>query len=257
VPKPPSSLSPVRLLADGKTERDLLTSAIAAVESDGPLRVLEAGCGQRWPLEVEGRTLHITGVDTDAEAMRIRREKHADLDVEMVADLRAMELPVAAFDVVYCSFVLEHVPGAREVLDRLRTAVRPGGRIVIRVPDGDSVYGLLVKHSPHRLHVLYKRYAEGNPHAGTPGHAPYPTIYDDVVSLRGLREYATQNGLDIVAEYGTFFLPRRLRRLRPVIHAAFALISRVAPGRRAVDHRDLGVIFGVPRTLTPGRHTLA
>jgi len=89
VPKPPSSLSPVRLLADGKTERDLLTSAIAAVESDGPLRVLEAGCGQRWPLEVEGRTLHITGVDTDAEAMRIRREKHADLDVEMVADLRA------------------------------------------------------------------------------------------------------------------------------------------------------------------------
>lgn len=245
MPKPPSH-SRVQLLADGKTERDLLASAIAAVESDGPLRVLEAGCGQRWPLEIEGRALQITGVDTDAEAMRIRREKHADLDVELVADLRDVELPAAAFDVVYCSFVLEHVEGASEVLDRFRAAVRPGGRIVIRVPDGDSVYGLLVKHSPHRLHVLYKRFAEGNPKAGTPGHAPYPTVYDDVVSLRGLRDYAAEHGLEIVAEYGTFFLPPRLRRLRPLIRRAFALIALVAPGQPAIDHRDVGVILQRP-----------
>jgi len=56
--------------------------------------------------------------------MRIRREKYGDLDVELVADLRDVQLPVGAFDVVYCSFLLEHVSGAREVLDRFRTAVR-------------------------------------------------------------------------------------------------------------------------------------
>jgi hypothetical protein len=88
VPKSPPAQSALRLLADGKTERELLTSAIHDVESDGPLRILEAGCGQRWPLVLEGRQLHITGVDTDAAAMRIRRERHGDLDVEMVADLR-------------------------------------------------------------------------------------------------------------------------------------------------------------------------
>lgn len=240
-----ASPAPLRLLADGKTERQLLTSAIAAVQSDGPLRVLEAGCGQRWTLALQGRQLHITGVDTDAEAMRLRREKYADLDVELVADLRDVDLPAGAFDVVYCSFVLEHVAGARDVLDRFRTAVRPGGRLVIRVPDGDSVYGLLVKHSPHRLHVWFKRYAEGNPLAGTPGHAPYPTVYDDVVSLAGLREYAASTGLVIVAEYGTFFLPRRLRRARPLVRALFALISRVSGGHRAVEHRDIGVVFEV------------
>lgn len=244
--------SPLRLIADGKTERALLMTAIEAVESDGPLCVLEAGCGQRWSLAIEGRQLHITGVDTDAEAMRIRREKHGDLDVELVADLRDVQLPQAAFDVIYCSFLLEHVAGARDVLDRFRAAVRPGGRIVIRVPDGDSVYGLLVKHSPHRLHVLYKRFAEANPKAGTPGHAPYPTVYDDVVSLRGLREYAADTGLDIVAEYGTFFLPRRLRRARPLIHGLFRTISLLAPGRRAVGHRDLGVVFEAPKALASG-----
>lgn len=248
MPKPPPP-QPLRLLADGKTERTVLTSAMEAVESDGPLRVLEAGCGQRWSLTLEGRQPHITGVDTDAEAMRIRREKHGDLDVELVADLRDVQLEVAAFDVVYCSFLLEHVAGARDVLDRFRAAVRPGGRIVIRIPDGDSVYGLLVKHSPHLLHILYKRFVEANPKAGTPGHAPYPTVYDDVVSLRGLRGYAADNGLRIVAEYGTFFLPRRLRRLRPVIRAAFALIAMIAPGRPATEHRDLGVVFEVPLTI--------
>lgn len=252
MPEPPAAPASLSLLPDGKTERAVLTSAIAAVTSEGPLRVLEAGCGQRWTLALEGRQLHITGVDTDAEAMRIRRERHGDLDVEMVADLRDVQLPDAAFDVVYCSFLLEHVAGARDVLDRFRTAVRPGGRIVIRVPDGDSVYGLLVKHSPHRLHVLYKRFAEANPKAGTPGHAPYPTVYDDVVSLRGLRAYAADSGLDIVAEYGTFFLPRRLRRARPLIRATFWLIAALAPGRRAVDHRDLGMVFEVPAKTRDG-----
>lgn len=252
MPKSPPAQSALRLLADGKTERELLTSAIHDVESDGPLRILEAGCGQRWPLVLEGRQLHITGVDTDAAAMRIRRERHGDLDVEMVSDLRDVQLPEAGFDVVYCSFLLEHVAGARDVLDRFRAAVRPGGRIVIRVPDGDSVYGLLVKHSPHRLHVLYKRFAEANPKAGTPGHAPYPTIYDDVVSLRGLRAYAADNGLDIVAEYGTFFLPRRLRRARPLIRAMFWLVATLAPGHRAVDHRDLGMVFEVPAKIPNG-----
>lgn len=113
------------------------------------------------------------------------------------------------------------------------------------------MYGLLVKHSPHRLHVLYKRLAEANPKAGTPGHAPCPTIYDDVVSLRGLRDYAADTGLDIVAEYGTF-LPRRLRQARPLISAAFTLISRVAPDRRATKHRALGVVFAVPSMPDPG-----
>ena len=73
------------------------------------MRVLEAGSGKKWGLKPEGLDLHITGVDTDGEAMRIRQETLHDLDTAIVADLRDVELPIAEFDVVYCSYVLEHV----------------------------------------------------------------------------------------------------------------------------------------------------
>ena len=42
---------------------------------------------------LENVPLHITGVDTDEEAMHIRRERNGDLDVEIVGDLRTVELP--------------------------------------------------------------------------------------------------------------------------------------------------------------------
>lgn len=154
--------------------------------SDGaePIRILEAGCGQRWPFEGSDLPVHITGVDLNADALRIRRHVSGDLDEMIIGDLRTVDLPAGRFDVAYCSFVLEHVSGAEMVLDRLRAALRPGGRLVVRVPDGDSVYGFFVRHSPHRAHLLYRRYVAGFREAGQPGFGPYPTVYDSVVSVQ-------------------------------------------------------------------------
>src|SRR5262245_44434870 len=121
-----------------------------------PVRVLEAGCGKRWHLDTAPVPLEITGVDIDAGAIRVRREQHGDIDHEIVGDLRTVELPRGAFDVAYSSYMLEHVRGAEAVLDRLADSLVPGGALIIRIPDGKSVYGFCVRRSPHRLHVLYK-----------------------------------------------------------------------------------------------------
>lgn len=237
------------VLPNGKTERALLSRAIAEIAEPGqPLRVLEAGCGQKWGISVAGVPLHITGVDTDAEAMRIRREQQADLDEEIVGDLRSVELPAAAYDVTYCSYVLEHVEGAEAVLDRLVAATRPGGRIIIRVPDGDTVYGFAVKHSPHRVHVLYKRYVERFPDAGKPGHAPYPTIYDPVITLAGLREYGRRHGLTVVEEYGVMALPAGLGRLRPLVVQVMRALAWLSRGRLTGTHVNIGLVLERPRT---------
>ncbi|MGO1971704.1 MAG: class I SAM-dependent methyltransferase [Propionibacteriaceae bacterium] len=241
-----------QVFTDFRTEHAFLGSLIAEASSATPVQVsdsvqvLEAGCGQRWPIDVPGTSLHITGVDLDPEAMRIRSEETGDLDRAIVGDLRTVDLPAAAFDVAYCSFVLEHVDGAELVLDRLRAATRPGGLIIIRVPDRDTVYGFAVRHSPHRLHVLYKRHVEGFPDAGKPGHAPYPAVYERVVSLPGLQQYAEKHGLEVVEAYGSSAYLNVFGRIRPLVQLVLSAVGRLSLGRLYAGHNNLGVVYRRP-----------
>lgn len=240
---------PFTVYTDGPVQRTLLAEALKELAVDGrPLRVLEAGCGQQWPLEVGDIALHITGVDLDAEAMRIRRELHDDLDVEIVGDLRTVALPDASFDVVYCSFVLEHIDGAEMVLDRLVAATRPGGRIILRIPDGRTIYGLVVKHTPYRAHVWYRRYVAGERQAGQPGHAPYQTYYDDVVSLVGMRDYARRNHLMIVTIFGSNQYLKIFRRAQRAVASVLRIAGRLTGGRFPGTHNNLAIVFERPAT---------
>jgi SAM-dependent methyltransferase len=237
----------VPVLRSSAEEHRLLTDAIReSWTGSGPVRLLEAGCGHHWWLRPEGVTLHITGVDTDADALRIRRQEHGDLDEEILGDLRTVELPEASFDAVYCSYVLEHVEGAEKALDAMASALRPGGRMIIRIPDGDSVFGFLVKHSPFRAHVLYKKYVERKPHAGEPGHAPYPTVYEPVVSVRGMRDWAGRRDMKIVTEYGTNSYLNVFGKLRPLAATMIRLIARLSRGRLAATHNNVGFVFQKP-----------
>lgn len=237
----------VPILRDSGEEHRILTDNIREARSeDGAVRLLEAGCGHHWWLRPDGVSLHITGVDTDADALRIRREEHGDLDDEILGDLRTAPLPAESFDVVYCSFVLEHVEGAEQALDAMAAALRPGGRMIIRIPDGDSVFGFLVKHSPFRAHVLYKKYVERKPHAGEPGHAPYPTVYEPVVSVRGMREWADRHNMKVVAEYGTNSYLNVFGKLRPVAAFAVKLIAKLSRDRLSATHNNVGFVMMKP-----------
>lgn len=244
---PRTAEAPDAIMQDPAEVRRLLADHIvASARGTGPVRVLEAGCGQCWPLPVGGAALHITGIDSDPAAMAIRREHHGDLDVAVVGDLATVDLEPAAFDVVYCGFVLEHVHGAEAVLDRLVAAVRPGGRIIVRVPDGDTAYGFVVRHTPHRLHVLYKRYVEGSPDAGKAGHAPYPVVYDEVISMRGMRNYAERSGLEILATYGTNTAQDFFGRLAPLAQRALRLVARLSGRRMLATHNNISIIMRRP-----------
>jgi SAM-dependent methyltransferase len=221
-----------------------LAEAIADTARDGTVRMLEAGCGQRWDIDVPGVTLAITGVDLDRDAMQLRLEREGDLDDWIVGDLRTVPLPDATFDVAYCSYLLEHVSGAENVLDRLVATLRPGGRLIVRVPDGDSVYGWGAKHAPFRLQVAYKRWIEGYPDAGKPGHAPYPVVYDPVISLRGLRGYAASRGLRIVAEMASnTYVSGTFKRAAPAAQAVLNGVAALSKGRLTATHNNLAMIF--------------
>lgn len=55
-----------------------------------------------------------------------------DVNVEMVAD--ANDLPAAAYDAVLCLDVLEHVPDPPELVQKLATYLRPGGKLIAHAP---------------------------------------------------------------------------------------------------------------------------
>jgi SAM-dependent methyltransferase len=209
----------------------------------GRIRILEAGCGRRWPLSLDSIDFELVGVDINPEALRLRLEKLKDLDQAIVADLRSVELDEGSFDVVYCSFLLEHIEGAEKVLDRLFAALKPGGLLLLRVPDRDGVYGWLARHTPYRTHVWYKRYVRGSKRAGTPGHGPFPVVYDRVLSWRGLQDYCAAHGYTIVeATSWNGHMDLVPDRIRPVVERLFKAVAALSFGRLSADHANLSLV---------------
>ena len=87
----------------------------------------------------------------------------------------------------------------------------------------------MAKHTPHITHVWFKKYVERYPDAGKPGHAPYPTVYDEVVSAAGLRSWADRSGVKVEDSYATNYYLKKFGRLRGPVNLGirgFAAASR-------------------------------
>lgn len=225
--------------SEGEENRWIAGAIRRQARGDSVIQILEAGCGQRWPIKLDGAEYHLTGVDQDKHALALRQQIQRDLHETIVGDLRTVDLGSGRFDVVYSAFVLEHVPGAEKVLESFVRWLRPGGIVVLRVPDPYSVYGFLSRSSPHWIHVFYYRWLLGNRNAGKPGHAPYPTYYDRSVSRRGIREFCVKNGLSIELEVGDGYWRPGRGILRIMIAAVTRLMSLLSFGRLSHTHTNL------------------
>jgi SAM-dependent methyltransferase len=236
----------VTLVAESQEGDDTraFESHIRRYAAGRPLRILEAGCGRRWALSLEDVDYELTGLDINAESLRLRMEKMHDLDEAIVGDLRTVELPPGHYDIVYCSFLLEHVEGAEQVLDRLFTALKPGGLLLLGVPDRDGVYGWLARHTPHRSHIWYKRHIRKSKHAGSPGHGPFPVVYDDIISWRALQEYCSKHGYTIIEALSSNghmdFFPRPIR---PVVDLGLRCIALLSLARLSASHANLALVI--------------
>ena len=232
------------LRADGRTTtRTFVEEIRRTVPDDGHVEILDAGCGRHWRLDLDGIPHRITGVDTDRDAVRHRQEVVGDLAESYVGDLLEIDLPPGRFDVVHSSFVLEHVGGAKRVVDRFFEWLRPGGLLLLEIPDRDSAFGFLSRITPFWFHVLYRRYIFRQPTAGKPGHAPYPTFYDEIISVRGIREYCRIHGHEIVHEYGMSVSLGRFGRLAPLFTTTLKLVQLLSLGRLAASHTNLAYVI--------------
>ncbi len=208
-----------------------------------PLQILEAGCGQFWPLDLKDIQFTLTGSDIDEDVLHLRRAKHNDLDEMIVGDLRFLDLEENKYDVIYNSYVLEHIDGAEGVLEKFSKWLKPKGILILRIPDRNSVRGFFTRVTPFWFHMFYAKYIVRLRGAGTTGFGPFRTFYDPIVSRAGIREFCRNKRFIMKEEYGhgcdlgsqgfTGFLQDVFVRT----------VSLLSFGKLASDHTDLTYVL--------------
>jgi SAM-dependent methyltransferase len=212
-----------------------------------PVCVLQAGC--LAPLrELELGELTEIGYeitvcvvdDADPVAREVLDQTGDAYDDVIVGDLRTVPLPPRGFDVVYCGHLLERVPHAELVLDRLVSALRPGGLLFIRATDPDSAWGLLDRRLPRAArHALWARLRPGVP-------GPFPAVHEDAVTQRGMASYTLMRGLVIAQRSAERTLPSSPRRLSSSVRVTCAAIARLSRGRYGNSHDELLYVIRKP-----------
>jgi SAM-dependent methyltransferase len=101
----------------------------------GARSFLEVGCGTGFvmtALDAEIPELALTGVELSHTGLEIAQRR---LPNATLLELDARALPYdSEFDVVAALDVLEHIPEDRAVLENMARAVRPGGTVLVSVP---------------------------------------------------------------------------------------------------------------------------
>ncbi len=214
----------------------------------GRLEILEAGCGRRWPIDLQGVEFSLVGIDIDQDALDIRTRTSGDLSLAILSDLRAAEFEERSFDVIYSAFVLEHIRGAEQVLDNFVRWLKPGGCIILKIPNRDSVKGFVTRLTPFWFHIFYTKHIRGIRKAGKPGFGPYPTAFDEIVSRDGIHHFYRDRGLEMMGEYYYSGIrddtPKTLA-LRLEM-AVVSLIERLSGGRLSAQYVDLTYILRKP-----------
>jgi SAM-dependent methyltransferase len=181
-------------------EPDLFAQIVqeyAAQRPGLPITLLQAGCTTaRGGLDVgelraTGCDVVVSLVDDDQRAARRAAQADPGLDLCTLSDLRTVPLAPRSFDIVHCSLLLERIRHAELVLDRFVDSLKPGGLLLLRTADRDTAAGFLDRTLPRPLRALIWRSLR----PGEPG--PYPAVYEQLVSGRGIHSYVLRRGLVI------------------------------------------------------------
>ncbi|NCY02711.1 MAG: class I SAM-dependent methyltransferase [Planctomycetia bacterium] len=123
----------------------------------GARRVLEIGCAEGSFLDAcRARGLEASGVELNPRAAAIARRQGHTVYTQPLADLRAEH--AGTWDVACAFQVLEHIADPGPFLEDMLAMVRPGGVLVLAVPDRDSfirhthaTHGVPLDTPPHHM----------------------------------------------------------------------------------------------------------
>lgn len=154
------------------------------------LDVLEAGCGSLKKISFN-QPVTLTGIDISSKQL----ERNIYLDTKIHGDLHTYKFQPSSFDVIVCWDVLEHLEKPSLALDNMANSLKPGGLMIIKLPNLLSLKGLITKFSPFSIHVLYYKLVYKKADAGKNDSGPFKTFLKSEVSPPSLKKYAASSGM--------------------------------------------------------------
>ncbi len=109
-----------------------------SMSSIEPGPILDVGCGGGMQLSRMGEQYQPFGIEIDPEGVRLARERLASRGIQVVqADALSgfKQFPDAFFSGIMMQCYLEHETSPGPVLRQAARTLRPGGRLVIKVPN--------------------------------------------------------------------------------------------------------------------------
>ncbi len=111
-------------------------------------RVLDAGCGRGGVIGLYAEKVgQAVGLDTDLTSLR----EHRCLKQLVVGSLATMPFPGGFFDVVLCSWVVEHLEEPDAVFPEMARVLNKGGHLLLLTPNAWSYVALINRFLPAPL----------------------------------------------------------------------------------------------------------
>jgi SAM-dependent methyltransferase len=215
---------PKHLLAEDDEQYWYLPYVVPGAE------VLDVGCGNGLhTLKAAGRSGAATGIDRSLASLAVggRRAAAAGRRLRLVCGDVERSLPFRThrFDTVICSDLLEHVHARDAVLGEIRRVLRPGGRLLLAVPNRATSWkrrleraGLFAYSDPdHKIEYTLGELREELARNGFAIVRLHPSVYD--APWLGLTDVAGALSLTLYRRVSHW--RRRLAERRPEEGAGF------------------------------------
>jgi SAM-dependent methyltransferase len=195
-------------------------SGIRAILDDYNISVLEAGAGDSSYFRFPG-PVRVTGLDLSPEELASDR-----FDERILGDVQT-HVTATRYDIVMCWTILEHLSEPRKALANLLAWTKPGGLIVLSLPNVWSIKGLVTKFTPHASHKLLR----GALFKANGSYEPFPTYLRFAVSPGRIRRCFSR--CEVLYEgYSTITLKQPFDSVYQALIriARFASLGRYDPG---------------------------